>query len=324
MDRRNQKIRAGCFDAAEKLTANPETNMKLKIVFGFDMETDIGSWTPFYEGLLKGTPRILSVLAKHKINATFFFVGDAARQYPQIVKMADNAGHEVGCHTLYHETIGDELFPIPGLKPVLPEECYHRIEVAAAAVKKALGKKITSFRAPRLWGSTAMVNALEDLGFTADASYPLYFYGKRLVPYHPSRKDWTRKGNLKILEIPNFADMTIKSTDRYGRDRDQWPLFRTKGAAALMKHIDNMLVFHEQKKLPPVFCFYMHPWEFYEMPRGLIHFGEGSVKPDQFIVKNCGRAAVQELDRLISLLKLRGAEFCSCRELTRVFSAINH
>jgi len=48
------------------------------------METDIGSWTPFYNGLQKGTPRILSVLDKHKITATFFFVGDAARRYPRV------------------------------------------------------------------------------------------------------------------------------------------------------------------------------------------------------------------------------------------------
>lgn len=293
--------------------------MKPKVVFGFDMETDIGSWTPFYEGLKKGTPRILSALEKQNITATFFFVGAAARQYPQIVKMVDKAGHEVGCHTLYHETIGDELFPIPGLKPVLPEECFHRIEVAAAMVRKVLGKKITSFRAPRLWGSTAMINALENLGFTADASYPLYFYAKRLVPYHPSRKDWTRAGRLKILEIPNFADLTIKSKDRYGRDRDQWPLFRTEGADALMKHIDNMLQFYERNKLPPVLCFYMHPWEFHEMPKGQIHFGEGSVRPDPFIVKNCGKVAVNELDKLITQLKKRQADFCCCRDLTKIF-----
>lgn len=287
-----------------------------KVVFGFDMETDIGSWTPFYTGLQKGTPRILEILDKHKITATFFFVGDAARQYPGIVRMVAQAGHEVGCHTLYHETIGNEIFPIPGLKPVLPEECFHRIEIAAAMVTKALGKKVTSFRAPRLWGSTAMVNALEDLGFKADASYPLYYYGKQLTPYHPSRKDWTKRGRMKILEIPNFADMTIKSSDKYGRDRDQWPLFRTKGAPALVGHIDNMLEFYERRKLPAVLCFYMHPWEFYEMPKGQIHFGEGAVIPDPFIVKNCGAPAVRELDKLISFLKQRNADFYSCRELT--------
>lgn len=65
--------------------------MKPVVIFGFDMETDIGSWTPFYNGLVKGAPRILAVLDKHKITATFFFVGDAARQYPAIVRNCGRA-----------------------------------------------------------------------------------------------------------------------------------------------------------------------------------------------------------------------------------------
>jgi peptidoglycan-N-acetylglucosamine deacetylase len=289
--------------------------MNPTVVFGFDMETDIGSWTPFYEGLVHGTPRILEVLSRHGISATFFFTGDAARSHPEIAKMVDNAGPEVGCHSLYHETLGDELFPIPGLKPVLPEECYHRVEVATDAVQQVVGKAMKSFRAPRLWGSTSMVNALEDLNYVADASYPLFFYQKRLAPYHPDRKDWTAEGDMRIVEIPNFADMTIESKDPHGRDRDSWPLFRTEGAAPLMAHVDNMLELYRRKNLPAVFCFYMHPWEFHDMPSGLVHYGEGAVLVDPFIVKNCGAVAVQELDKLIVMFKERGAVFSEARAL---------
>lgn len=291
--------------------------MTPRVVFGFDMETDIGSWTPYYTGLVHGTPRILKLLDRHGIPATFFFTGDAARHAPALVRRVARAGHEVACHTLYHETIGDELFPIPGLKPMLPEECRHRIEVAARWVGDALGGRVVSFRAPRLWGSTGMVNALEDLGFAADASYPLYFYGKQIAPYHPSRADWTRAGRLKILEIPNFADLTLRSQDPYGRDRDQWPLFRTRGARALIAHIDAMLGLYARKRVPPVLCFYFHPWEFHPMPRGFIHFGEGAVRPDPFIVRNCGPVAVRELDRFVGLLKERGAAFLTARDLAR-------
>ena len=291
----------------------------IQVVLGFDMETDIGSWTPFYEGLVHGTPRILEVLAKHGVTATFFFIGDAAREHPEAVNMVDDAGHEVGCHTLYHETVGEELFPIPGIKPVLPEEVYHRLEVATDVVQQAVGKDVVSFRAPRLWGSTAMVNALEDLGYLADASYPLYHFEQRFVPYHPSRTDWTAEGDMGILEIPNFADMTIESRDQYGRDRDQWPLFRTEGAEALMRHIDSMLGLYERRGLPAVLCFYFHPWEFYEMPSGLIHYGEGAVLPDPFIVKNCGAEALRQLDRLIATLKDRGASFATAGHLARTW-----
>ena len=37
----------------------------IKTVFGFDMETDIGSWTSGYEGMQHGSPVILDILKKH-------------------------------------------------------------------------------------------------------------------------------------------------------------------------------------------------------------------------------------------------------------------
>ncbi len=295
--------------------------MRPVVVLGFDMETDIGSWTPYYEGLKHGTPRILEVLDRHSAGATFFFTGEAAATHPETVRMVDRAGHEVGCHSIHHETLGDELFPIPGVKPVLPEEVSNRLKVATEMVEQAAKRKMRSFRAPRLWGSTAMVNSLEELGYVADASYPLYFYQNRLAPYYPSRNDWTIPGDSRVLEIPNFADTTIESCDQYGRDRDQWPLFRSEGAEALMKHIDSMLALYEREGLPAVLCFYMHPWEFHEMPQGPIHYGEGTVIPDPFIVKNCGEVAVRELDRLLRLLEDRGAEFMSAAHLAERYSS---
>jgi len=286
------------------------------VIFGFDMETDIGSWTPFYEGLVNGTPEILSVLKKHDIKSTFYFTGDAAQFHPEIVNTVLSSGHEVGCHSLYHETLGDELIPIPGLRPVLPEECYHRVEVATKVVEGVAGCKMQSFRAPRLWGSTALVNALEDLEYKTDASYPMFFHKDRLAPYHPGRDNWLIEGDMKILEIPNFADMTIESNDTGGRDRDQWPKFRTESASALMVNIENMLKMYLSKNLSPVLCFYFHPWGFYKMPEGLIHFGEGAVQPDSFIIKNCGKYALEQLDLLIQMLQNMGSRFMTAKELS--------
>jgi peptidoglycan/xylan/chitin deacetylase (PgdA/CDA1 family) len=289
------------------------------VVLGFDMETDIGSWTPYYNGLVHGTPKILDVLAKHDVKATFLYTGDSAQTHPEIVRLTAEAGQEIGCHSLFHETVGDEIFPIPGVKPLLPEECFHRIELATEIVQDVLGDKVTSFRAPRLWGSTALVNALERLGYLTDLTYPMYFYKDRLIPYHPDSSDWTRQGDMKLLEIPNFADMTIESSDSYGRDRDQWPLFRTEGADALMRHVDNMLGFYNERGLQAVFCLYMHPWEFYEMPQGAIYYGEGAVLPDSMIVKNCGEVAVRELDRLLAKLIDKGFTFCTAQEMAEQF-----
>ena len=287
---------------------------EITVVLGFDMETDVGSWSPYYEGLLHGTPKLLRLLEERDATATFFFTGDSAREHPQVVRDVDAAGHEVGCHALYHETVGDPLFEIPGVKPLLPEEVPLRLRVATEWVAEALGDQPISFRCPRLWGSTAVVNALEDLGYVADASYPLYYYEERLAPYHPSREDWTQIGDLGLLEIPNFADMSIDSTDEYGRDRDQWPLFRTESAESLMVHLDAFVQYVTERGEPPVLCFYFHPWEFIDVPESYT-YGEGTVVPDPFLVENCGDYAVEQLGLAMDALAQRGAVFTTARDL---------
>ena len=289
-------------------------NTDISVIFGFDMETDGGSWTPFYTGLEHGTPVLLDLLHREGATGTFFFVGEAARLYPQVVKQVRGAGHEVGCHSLYHETVGESLFPIPGISPLLPHEVRPRLELATARVNEALGggEKVVSFRSPRLFGGTHVVNALEDLGYLADATLPMYHYTARTTPYHPDRNDWTQVGDLRLLEFPNFADLTLDSTDPYGRDRDQWPLFRTESAAALLKHVDAFIGYVRDSGEPAVLTFYFHPWEFWTMPQGLIHYGEGSVLPDEFMFKGCGEYGCEQFVILIRELRRRGAQFTTC------------
>ena len=98
---------------------------RFDVVFGFDMETDVGSFTDYYNGVQKGTPRLLELLSKHKAPSTFFWTGHAASNNKNIVEMvrdADNGMHETGCHSLVHETLGDAIFPLPNNWPVFPFE----------------------------------------------------------------------------------------------------------------------------------------------------------------------------------------------------------
>jgi len=289
----------------------------MQVVLGFDMETDIGSWTPFYEGVAHGTSVILDILERREITATFFFTGDAARKHPETVRKIKKQGHEIGAHTLFHETIGDSLFDIPGMMPILPEEVPRRLELCTEWLEEIAGVRPVSFRCPRLFGSTAVVNALDALGYVADATYPMYYFRERLRPYHPSREDWTQEGDLRLVELPAFADLSMESKDPYGRDLDQWPLFRTEGAGALMRHINGFEDYCEAHEVEPFLCFYFHPWEFHPMPQGEIHYGEGAVLPDPFIVKNCGTYAAGQLDLLITLLMDRGAEFLQAQQAAK-------
>lgn len=301
---------------------------KIQVVFGFDMETDIGSWTPWYEGLVKGTPVILDLLKKHGITGTFFFTGDSCRKHPEVVASVRDAGHEIGCHTLFHETIGKALFEIPGMMPILDEEVENRLKLATEWVEESCGVRPVSFRCPRLFGSTAVTNALENLGYVCDATYPMYRFEKQLYPYHPSADEWIESGDMKLIEIPQFADMGMESQDEFGRDRDQWPLYRTQSAEAMIPRIESFMKYQcerddaETSEYPAVLCFYLHPWEFWDMPEGLLHYGEGAVLPDPFIIKGCGEYCTEQVDKLIAYLKTKNAEFMTAADCAVAWNSI--
>src|SRR5215469_7089816 len=48
------------------------------------------------------TLRLLEVLVKHNLHATFFLIGRFVRQRPDIVRQIVEAGHVVGNHTFTH------------------------------------------------------------------------------------------------------------------------------------------------------------------------------------------------------------------------------
>ena len=48
------------------------------------------------------TPRLLGVLARHKVHATFFLIGNFARQEPGLTRRIAAEGHLVGNHTMSH------------------------------------------------------------------------------------------------------------------------------------------------------------------------------------------------------------------------------
>jgi peptidoglycan/xylan/chitin deacetylase (PgdA/CDA1 family) len=254
-------------------------------------------------------------MRRHDVRATCFWTGHAAENNPGEVRAVRDAGHETGCHGLVHETLGDPIFPLPNNWPIFPFEVEGRLREATRIVEQVSGVRPVSFRCPRLWGSTPVVNVLEKLGYKADATLPLYFYRNRCSPYHPSAGSWTEEGDLGIVEIPNFCDLTMTSQDPYNRDRDQWPLFRTEGTAALMGKIDAFVAYVRARGARPVLAFYFHPWEFHAMPQGAIDYGEASVTPLPFITKNCGEVACREFERLLTELKSRGGAFKTAEEV---------
>jgi peptidoglycan/xylan/chitin deacetylase (PgdA/CDA1 family) len=293
--------------------------MTTYVIFGFDMETDIGSYLKSYNGVRQGTSRILNILERFSIPATFFFTGETARDNPETVKAVVRAGHEAGCHGLKHETVGDSHFNMPGDCSILPEEAEHRLILNKKIVGDLAGLQPVSFRAPRLWQGQAQIEALEKHGFLVDASYSVFAHRKQVLPYHPAGRNWLESGDLKILEIPNYSfDESAHDFSPYFCKNDQWPLLRILGADFVFRQLSAVLERQGRDSDLRVLLFYLHPWEFVAMPdryeydEGIMHF-----RPE--LHQNCGESMAGSFSGLIELMNGEGFRFVSCRDFYQVW-----
>lgn len=50
------------------------------------------------------TPRLLDLLHKHGVKATFFVLGSKAEQYPELIRRMYREGHQIGIHNYKHVT----------------------------------------------------------------------------------------------------------------------------------------------------------------------------------------------------------------------------
>ena len=290
------------------------------VLFAFDMETDIGSYLKTYNGVRHGTGRILGLLERYRVPATFLFTGDAVQNNEEIVRQIADRGYEVGCHGLRHETVGETHFLMPNDTPILEEEAEHRLGLNKSIVAKASGAEPVTFRAPRLWQGHAQVLALEKLGFRVDVSYSVAAHTTHILPYHPSTESWLVPGELKLLEIPNFA-FQDNETDysQYFCRNDQWPLLRLLGADFVFRGGKHVIRRQAETSPITVLLFYLHPWEFETMPEKF-DYDEGTFLFKPELTKNCGDVMVKEFERYIRLCGEAGYQFATCRDFCDIWS----
>ena len=84
------------------------------------------------------TQRLMDVLARHDVRATFFLLGKFVQQRPQVVREIVSAGHALGNHSYSH----------PNLIFASPAELRRQIEQTNSAIADACGVQPALFRPP--------------------------------------------------------------------------------------------------------------------------------------------------------------------------------
>ncbi|NHN31085.1 polysaccharide deacetylase family protein [Paenibacillus agricola] len=98
----------------------------------------LGEWEQRRFGPRQGIYRILDILKKYEVRATFFIPGVIAEKYPQAVEQVAKHGHEIGLHGYLHERV-DQL-----TKTEVEETFTKSKEI----FERLLGKKTFGYRSP--------------------------------------------------------------------------------------------------------------------------------------------------------------------------------
>jgi len=100
------------------------------------------------------TLRLLEVLARHGVQATFFLIGRYVRQHPEIAREIVQAGHVVGNHTFTHPLLTFKSEP----------EIREELGQCRAALQDAIGQPSNLFRPPFGGRRPAVLRLARELG----------------------------------------------------------------------------------------------------------------------------------------------------------------
>lgn len=163
----------------------------------------------------EGMPRLLDLYAKYNVKSTFFYTGYMAKLYPEVVKMAVNAGHEVGSHGKSHiKENGFDVMPY--------NKQVRHLDYSKKLLEDISGKEVISFRAPALRVSPNTATALLETGFKIDSSIAsqrfdfflsfgskqkLSFLNAPRLPYRVNKNNIFKKGQSDLVEFPLSATL---------------------------------------------------------------------------------------------------------------------
>ena len=141
-------------------------------------------------------PRLLQILDRQDVKATFFIPGFTAESYPDVVRRIADGGHEIAHHGYLHE-------PMQGIDAAT-EASY--LDRGLEALANVAGIRPVGYRAPWWelnWQSPAL---LADRGFLYDSSL--------LDGDAPYRMSVAEGDSRDIVEIP--VDWALDDWEQYG------------------------------------------------------------------------------------------------------------
>ena len=162
------------------------------LTFDFDAET---LWEAHFEptptylsrgtyGARVGLPRILKLLDKYHIPATFFIPGLTAERYPHLVREIQAGGHEIGHHGYHHTS------PV---NMTLQEES-DVLEQGIRALESITGQRPQGYRSPSWDLSHNSVRLFQQFGFLYDSSM-------MADDFHPYRLTLDKQ-EIELVELP--------------------------------------------------------------------------------------------------------------------------
>ncbi|MET8780597.1 bifunctional polysaccharide deacetylase/glycosyltransferase family 2 protein [Streptomyces sp. NPDC004589] len=153
------------------------------------------------------TPRILDVLRRNHVHATFFIVGTQAVAHPELVRRIVAEGHQLGIHTFTH----------PDLARLAPWQRSLELRETQLAVAGAAGVTTALLRPPYSSRNDALDNTDWSVLQQADAA------GYVTVLATQDAEDWQRPGVERILAhaTPHGSAGQIVLMHDAGGDRSQ-------------------------------------------------------------------------------------------------------
>jgi polysaccharide deacetylase family protein (PEP-CTERM system associated) len=204
------------------------------------------AWEGSRTRVVENVQRILSLLSAHEAKATFFILGWVADRFPEVVRMIDIAGHEIGTHGYHHEKVTD----------LTPYQFEKDLDMSLNALGRYTSQKIVGHRASNFSVVESTIWSLEIMsryGIEYDSSiFPVKRkrYG---IQAYPNRMPHVIDlgGGKSIKEVPmSVADVAGKTLPIAGG-----------GYLRLYPHAFTDMFIRGQNKQGRPAMLYFHPWE---------------------------------------------------------------